>query len=129
METQTTEFKEKYAKPREFSQEFYQAFGKRVLDMLGSNPEFNASIEKLEKICDKYNDSVYGKEGWARKMMLEWAYTGVVLFSASTNKDSLKRLDDYVENIKKTLEHNKYDDPAFYIKEIFNGVFKPKGLL
>jgi len=122
------ELKKKYDKPKEFSEEFYQKFGKRVLDMLGSNYELNASIEKLEKICDNYNklDSVYGKDGWGRKMMLEWAYTGMILFSVATSEDAIKRLDAYVENIEKTLKHNAYDDPAFYINEIFNAMFKPK---
>lgn len=104
-----------------FDQKFYQKFGKRILDILESNKEINSSMRELEKICDKYN---YIEGNWEKDMVLEWAYAGVVLSSLSGFEDAEHRLNLYVKNIRKTLEHNKYDDPAFYVQEIFNSVFK-----
>ena len=93
--------------------------GKRIIHILKTNPKISTSINKLEEICDKY----YEKDSWEKVRILEWAYTGCVLV-ALNGGDAVKRLDAYAENIKKTLEHNEYSDPMFYVPEIYNVVFK-----
>lgn len=112
---------------RKFNPSFYKKFGKRILSILNNNKEINASIEKLEKLCDKYSDSdTYRPDGWGRNKILEWAYTGVVLSSLIGFSNPEERLEYYIKNIEDTLQHNKYSDPAFYVQEIFNEVFKPR---
>ena len=99
--------------------------GKRIIINLNSNRKILNSIKDLEKICDiQKNDSVYAKDkGWAREMIVEWAYAGVIT-SGMNGGNYEKRLASYATSIKKTLNHNPYSDPAFYIPEIFNSCFK-----
>ena len=100
--------------------------GKRIISIVNSNPEMFNSIKELEKICDKYtknNLDYSNKDGWGRKMILEWAYAGCVLVGLNGG-NSKQRLKRYTEEIRKTLERNEFSDPAFYVREIFNGIFK-----
>jgi len=96
--------------------------GKRIKKMLLSSKEIKPQIKALEKICDKvYEKGTSG--GWEKDMIMEWAYTGCVL-SALCGGDPVPRLKAYVQNVKDTLAHNEYSDPAFYVPEIYNVVFK-----
>lgn len=103
----------------ENSEKVNAKLGKRIMDMLKSNTKISDSIKKLEKICD----GVYEKDSWEKAMVLEWAYSGCIL-TKFNGGDPVKRLEAYVTNIEETLKHNKYSDPAFYIPEIYNVVFK-----
>jgi hypothetical protein len=103
-----------------------EKLGKRIISNLNKIPEIVNSIKDLENLCDthsKDDSDNYGKEGWAREMILEWAYAGCVS-SGINGGDYKKRLEAYTGGIKKILEHNKYSDPVFYVQEVFNAVFK-----
>jgi hypothetical protein len=97
--------------------------GKRVIDMLNTNKKISASIKNLEKILADNGYSTIRDGNWGEEMAVEWAYTGCVL-AAVNGGDPVKRLQAYVRNIKETLQHNKYSDPAFYIPESYNAAFK-----
>ena len=52
-----------------FKAKFYQKFGKRISDLLESNPEISSSIEKLESIC---NNIKYHIDGEMKEFIFEW---------------------------------------------------------
>ena len=99
--------------------------GHRIVSILDTSAEIKKEIENLEKICDIQRSTDYGKGEWAREKILENAYVGCVYTALLGNKP-VPRLKAFVKDIKETLEHNPYSDPAFYVMESYNYAFKSK---
>jgi hypothetical protein len=103
--------------------------GDRIVLILDTSAEIKKEIENLENMCDiqssRYNQADYGKGEWVREKILENAYVGCVYTALLGNKP-VPRLKAFVKDIKETLEHNPYSDPAFYVMESYNYAFKSK---
>jgi hypothetical protein len=100
--------------------------GNRILSILNTSAEIKKEIENLEKICDIQSlQTDYKKGDWVREKILENAYVGCVYTALLGNKP-VPRLKAFVKDIKETLEHNPYSDPAFYVMESYNYAFKGK---
>ncbi len=103
--------------------------GNRIFSILNTSAEIKKEIENLEKICDiqssQYKQTDYKKGDWVREKILENAYVGCVYTALLGNKP-VPRLKAFVKDIKETLKHNPYSDPAFFVMESYNYAFKRK---